>query len=362
MKIGLLIYGSLDIVTGGFIYDRKMMDYLVAAGHDLKIFALPWRSYPAHLTDNFKRSFAEGIAESGVDVLIEDELNHPSLFLLNRIIRKRFSGPILSIVHHLRCNELRSYWSNRLYGIVERLYLETVDGFIFNSKTTRKSVFELVGDRKPNVVVFPGREEEIPIQRLRTFNGRNRAAGPLRIIFVGSLIPRKQLHTLIEAIAMLDPDSFLLDIVGDATADSEYADKVRKLIAEKKLADRVSFFGKLRADELADRYRHNDILCVPSSYEGFGIVYLEAMGHGLPAIASTAGAAHEIITEAETGFLVEPANSRALANTLKWCVKNRTQVAQMSAKALKRYKDHPTWTQSAAKFEKFIFGIVKDDN
>ncbi len=52
MKIGLVIYGSLDTLSGGYMYDRMLVDYLRAEGDTVEIISLPWRNYAAHLTDN----------------------------------------------------------------------------------------------------------------------------------------------------------------------------------------------------------------------------------------------------------------------------------------------------------------------
>ena len=53
MRLGLLIYGSLDTLSGGYLYDRKLVEHLRRAGDSVEIISIPWRSYPAHLADNF---------------------------------------------------------------------------------------------------------------------------------------------------------------------------------------------------------------------------------------------------------------------------------------------------------------------
>ena len=53
MRIGLVIYGSLDTLSGGYLYDRKLVEYLRAQGDTVEVISLPWRNYAAHLTDNF---------------------------------------------------------------------------------------------------------------------------------------------------------------------------------------------------------------------------------------------------------------------------------------------------------------------
>ena len=97
MKLGFLIYGSLDTLSGGYMYDRMLVEYLRAQGDTVEVISLRWRNYAAHLTDNFTFKLP-----SDLDILIEDELNHPSLIRANR---GPHPYPIVSLVHHLRCSE-----------------------------------------------------------------------------------------------------------------------------------------------------------------------------------------------------------------------------------------------------------------
>src|SRR5512138_515430 len=148
MRLGLVIYGSLDTRSGGYLYDRKLVDYLRSQGDTVEIISLPWRNYAAHLTDNLwfrlwspgARSWNSRRRAAGLqnfDILIQDELNHPSLIFANR---GKHPYPVISLVHHLRCSELRPKWQNAFYRLIERKYLQSVDGFIFNSRTTEQAV------------------------------------------------------------------------------------------------------------------------------------------------------------------------------------------------------------------------------
>ena len=122
MKIGLIIYGSLDTVSGGYLYDRKLVESLRKRGDQVEIISMPWRNYIAHLTDNFHFRLPRGF-----DLIIEDELNHPSLLLAN--VRKH-PCLVISLVHNLHTLEPRSSWQNNVYRIIERSYLNSVRGFI----------------------------------------------------------------------------------------------------------------------------------------------------------------------------------------------------------------------------------------
>ena len=70
MKIGFVIYGSLDTVSGGYLYDRKLAEYLRAQGDVVEIISLPWRNYAAHLMDNLHFRLPRDL-----DLIIEDDGN-----------------------------------------------------------------------------------------------------------------------------------------------------------------------------------------------------------------------------------------------------------------------------------------------
>ena len=360
MKIGLIIYGSLDILTGGFIYDRKVMEYLKGQGHQIEVITLPWRTYPAHLLDNFSQIYLERLANTRVDIWIQDELNHPSLFLLNRKFKKRQNVPFLAIVHHLKCNEFRPKWENSFFRFIEKKYLHSVDGFIFNSQTTRKTVEVLLSAPKPYCIGYPGTASDAPNVEENAIIQRSSRKGPVRIIFVGSWIPRKELHTLISALAMINPNNWFLEIVGSQETDPAYSAHVHDLIRDYDLSERIQIHGQLTREELQNCYKRSHVLAVPSSYEGFGIVYLEGMSYGLPAIASTTGAAHETVIHGVNGFLIEPGNAKSIAQTIEVLNDDRAKLAQMGIAGLKKYQLHPTWQQTGHVIDMFLQKMAKN--
>jgi len=349
VNIGLVIYGSLDYTSGGYFYDRRLVEYLRARGDEVRIISLPWRNYFKHLTDNL--SFHLPL---GFDLIIQDELNHPSLLRANR---RPHPYPLISLVHHLRSSEERPAWQNAFYRRIEGRYLRSVDGFILNSKTTRDAVRKLAGDGKPHIVAYP------PTDRfgssLSESEVRLRAASslPLRILFLGNLIPRKGVHTLLAALR-LHPSSFHLDIVGSPEADPAYVHAIQNQAVASGLESSVHFHGALDDNALAEIFRSAQVLVVPSSYEGFGIVYLEGMGFGLPAIGTTAGAAGEIITDGQTGYLVPPDDPAILAARLLSLAMDSDSLIQMSLNALARYRRQPAWDKTAHSIRQFLLNFT----
>ncbi len=339
MHIGLVIYGSLDRVSGGYLYDRMLVEQWQAAGDTVDLIALPWRSYGRHLLDNLSFTLVARLVGGGYDVIVQDELNHPSLVWLNaRLPDER--PPLVSIVHHLRSSELHPAWQLAGYREIERRYLAGVDGFIFNSETTRQTVTALLGREVAGVVAYPAADHigaAISPERIEA----RAAERPLRLLFVGNVIARKGVQTIIEALALGGTDQWQLTVVGDETIDPAYAGHLREVVGVAGLAGQVHFVGAVESARLVELLSESHILVMPSAYEGFGIVYLEGMAFGLPAIATTAGAAGELVTEGVTGFLVEPGDAVALHAYLERLDGDRGQLARMGVAALARYERHP---------------------
>ena len=367
MRIGLLIYGSLDTLSGGYLYDRKLVEYLREAGDSVEIVSLPWRSYPVHLADNLSLRLYRRLRDLPVDILLQDELNHPSLALVNRRLRGlQPRNPLISIVHHLRSSEQHPRRLLPLYRAVERSYLRTVDGFIFNSRTTRQAVAGLRGESENlsplgGVVAYPAGDhlaapDEGAVEEL--IGARESDAGPLRILFVGNLIARKGLHHLIAGLSRLPTADWVLDVVGDEAVDSAYATALRRQVGAAGLEENIRLHGRVSDDELAQRYRAAHLLAV-LSYEGFGIVYLEAMAFGLPVLASVHGGAGEIVDSGVNGFLIEPTNAEGIAAHLSALGGDRERLADLGRNARRRFAAHPRWAESAATIRAYLESCVQ---
>ena len=349
MHIGLVIYGSLDTLSGGYLYDRKLVEYLRGQGDSVEIISLPWRNYIAHLTDNLTFELPKNL-----DLLIQDELNHPSLIAANR---GKHPYPIISLVHHLRCSELRPVWQNHLYGLVERKYLRSVDGFIFNSKTTEKVVNGLVENRKPGIVAYPPTDRfGDPISEAEIIERARKTE--LRVLFLGNVIFRKGLHTLLEAVKSLT-SNIRVDVVGALDSEPAYLKQIQASLTANPLSPFVTLHGPLDRQPLIEKLRQAHVLVVPSSYEGFGIVYLEGMCFGLPAIGTTAGAAGEIIEHGRTGYLIQPDDPGSLAGYLQSLAEDRGLLKRLSLNARERYLRQPSWNETAKNIREFLSSFLQ---
>lgn len=358
MHIGLIIYGDLDTISGGYLYDRKLVEHLRAHGDRVEVISIAWRNYLRHLGDNFSPSLLERLTSLQLDVLLQDELNHPSLFLLNGRLRKRCTYPLVSIVHHLRSSELRPAWQNRLYGFLERRYLFSVDAFIFNSQTTRRVVEHLLQKPTRSVVAYPSGNHLSPSLTVEEIQKRALRPGALDILFLGNVIRRKGLHLLLEALEGMPKQSWKLTVIGSTHVDPGYAHRLQSWAARREILERIDFTGAVSGDKLIAALANHHLLVVPSSYEGYGIVYLEGMGFGLPAIGTQSGAAGEIITHGRDGFLISPGDATQLAACLQEVAHDRQRLQAMSLSARKRYDRQPTWEQSMQRVRAFLMSVI----
>jgi glycosyltransferase involved in cell wall biosynthesis len=351
MNVGLVIYGSLDSLSGGYRYDRELVRRLESRGASVRLFSQPWRSYALRLAASLDRDFRRRIERARLDVILEDELNHPSLLTMR-------SGsdlpPRVSIVHHLRSSERHPLVAKALYRQVERHYLDGVDAFICNSDTTASVVRETSVRPRPLVVAKPGGREIENAPSAEEVLARTQKP-PLRILFVGQLTPRKGLHVLLDAVGTMPSGQWRLDVVGDLEADPRYSRRCKALA--RSLEGAVQFHGHLDGAALDACYRKAHVLCVPSQYEGYGIVYQEAQQYGLPAIGTEGGAAREIVEDGRTGFIVAVESRKAVARALARLA-DREFLASMSVRALERARTLPTWGETMDRAVDFVQEIV----
>ena len=125
-------------------------------------------------------------------------------------------------------------------------------------------------------------------------------------LFVGRLDPLKGVDKLLRAMSLLDSTrkARLMLIGGDKNSQREM-EQLQALAQELEIQDSISFLGLIKHEELPYYYSAADVCVIPSHYESFGLVALEALACGTPVIASDVGSLAEIIVPGKTGYIVE---------------------------------------------------------
>ncbi len=349
MRVGLVISGGLDTLSGSHLYDRKVVEYLRSCGDSIEVFSLPPRPYTGRLADNVVTRWQQRIEAAQLDVLLQDEASHPALLRLNRRLRGRVAYPIVSIVHYLRCSGTHAPGLNEFYRWIERRYLASVDGFICTSETTQRAIGAVL-DRPElarSMVATPAGDRLESHLTPDLIQQRAHEAGPLRLVFAGNVIRRTGLLVLLEALLQLPTGLCELTVVGDVDVDKVYRRVVYHLLMVTHLPG-VTLAGVVSEAELATIMERSHVLVVPAEDEGFNIAYLEGMSCGVPAIGTTSGAAREIIDDEVNGYLVPPNDPAAVAKRLTILASDRNKLAQMSLAAYERFAAQPGWNDSLA--------------
>jgi glycosyltransferase involved in cell wall biosynthesis len=346
MRVGLILNGSLNTISGSHFYDRQLVEYLRRCGDTVEVFSLPPRSYLRCLTDNVVTDWHKTIEAAQLDVLLQDDASHPALLTLNRKLRGRAAYPIISIVHRLCSGETDS----PLHRWIERRYLASVDGFICTSETTQRAVCAALkqAELARSMVVTPAGDRFDQIDAKSFVRQRANEPGPLRLVFVGDAIKRTGLLILLEALLKLPAGLCQLTIVGNTELDALYMRVVYHLFMVTHLTG-VTLAGVVSDTELAQLFANSHVVVVPAEYGGFGTTFLEGMGFGLPAIGSTAGGACEIIEDEVNGYLVPPHDPTVLAQRLKTLATDRGKLARMSLAASEKFSAQPGWNDSLAR-------------
>lgn len=362
--VGIVVYGDLDTRSGGFLYDRRLADHLLERGWAVEVVSLPERPYRRSILTNLTPGLVRRL--EGFDVVVEDAYCGPSLFLANR----RLETPVVALVHYLRSAVVGEGVDSRVVRTIERDYLRTADAYVFNSRPTREAVAELCGvdgDERPGGA---GEEASLPGvvappagDRLGTapaLSGDRLTRNPFGVVAVGNVTPRKGISTLIRGLSRLEAGiDWRLRVVGDTAVAPGHVASLRALADRLGVADGVAFAGRVDDDALREELRSAHVLAVPSRYEPFGIVYLEGMAFGLPAIASANGGASDFVGE-HNGALVPPGDDEAVAAAIGPLARDRDRLRRLSEAARDTFRAHPTWEETCGRVRRYLRRVVED--
>jgi glycosyltransferase involved in cell wall biosynthesis len=245
MRVGWIVPGELSQPTGGYVYDRLIVERLRAAGDEVFL-----------------------SASADVDVLVGDGLAIPEL---GEVFEATSAARVL-LVHHLTSWELERADAARFRALEARV-IAASDALIVTSQATVSRILREHPKAPPCDVIVPG-ADRLP--------RREHVAGSgVRLCMIGSLIPRKRVPLVLDALDAMDDARFTLRIIGDPTRDPEHA---REIAA--RVGPGVKLLGVVDDETLASELASADALVLASSLEGYGMVLTEALHAGVPLIAS----------------------------------------------------------------------------
>lgn len=335
MILRFLIPGALDTPTGGYGYDRRLIEELRRLGWDVRHVALG-EGFP--FPDAGARADAAAAFAALPDgaLALVDCLAFGALPEVAAAERRRLR--LVALAHHPLGDEtgLSPATAAELRGS-EGAALASARGVICTSPATAARMAELFGLDRDRIVVAPPGVDPGP---------RSAGAGdPPLILSVGSLIPRKRHDVLIDALGRVADRRWRARIIGSAALDPDCAAALAARVAGRGLAGRVELSGA-RADVRAE-LAQADIFALASEYEGYGMAFAEAMTQGLPIVACGVGAIGDLVPAA-AGALVPPGDAAAFATGLAALLDEPERRRAAAGAAFAAGARLPGWAETAA--------------
>jgi glycosyltransferase involved in cell wall biosynthesis len=250
---------------------------------------------------------------------------------------RRLRGTPLAIETHMDAGRGTPGWWTYARSVA-RLTLRPADRVVVQTRAETALVTAL-GVRPERIVRIPDGIDLTEFEGI----GPHESPAPPTILFVGRLYPeQKGLVPLLRAFALIPPELGLrLRLIGE---DWGGRATIERLAEEHGFRDRLTLTGPLPRPELLREYARADLFVLPSLFEPYGIVLMEAMAAGLPIVASRVGGIPEVVEDGTNALLVPPGNPGELARAIELLAGDRAK-RQSFAKAGRDRVQQFSWTR-----------------
>ncbi len=337
--LAVLVPGPLDQLTGGYLFDRHVVDGLRDAGRRVDVVELAGRFPDADDVARDAARAALAALPDGAAVVI-DGLALPGFAACLDRESKRLG--IIIFVHHPLADETGlSETERKRVATLEAHLLLLARGVLCPSESTARLVAAYGVPRARLAVTPPGTPRPPRLPRRRPSRAR------LELLCVASVTARKGHLLLVEALTPLADRDWHCRCIGSLTRDPATASALRYEIGRRGLKGRFTFTGEWPPARLASAYAAADGFVLPSYHEGYGMALAEALVHGVPVISTTAGAIPETVP-ASAGLLVPPGDGAALGAALARFLEEPKLRATLAAGARAAGARLPDWPRAVA--------------
>lgn len=348
-----LVPGDLATLTGGYVYDRHIVEGLRATGWDVEVVTLG-EGFP-HPDAALRRQAAERVAAiADGRLVVADGLAFSALPDLVAQHARRLRW--VALVHHPLALEtgLDEPTKQQLFASEQRA-LAAARRVIVTSRSTGSALADYGVPAERIHVVEPG------VRRPATpaVEPPPSPAQGLSMLCVATVTARKGHLALVKALAGLQDEAWTLHCVGSLTRDEATVRDVRAALVAHGLTGRVHLHGEQDGDRLAAHYAQAQLFVLPSFHEGYGMVLAEALAQGLPIVSTTAGAIPDTVPRS-AGLLVPPGDVAALRAALLRVLKEPQLRATLTSGARAAGARLPDWPEAVARFDQALRSVALD--
>jgi glycosyltransferase involved in cell wall biosynthesis len=338
MEIALLVPAPFDTLSGGYLYDRRLVEGLRALGHAVRVVELGGKHPHADATaEEAARAALAGLRPGEIPIV--DGLGLPAFAPHADALRAR---GVVGLIHHPVSLEAAA--DRAALEPLERALFAACARLVVTSPMTATTLGTFGAEPSRVAVVEPGTD---PAPRAKGSSGPG-----CRILSVGSIIPRKGHDVLLRALERLTDLDWTLRIAG-APADPVHLHSLQALAEELGLTARVAFLGALDAAALEAEYTAADLFALATHYEGYGMVVAEAQARGLPMALCTGGAVADLVAPG-SAILAAPGDFNSLSRGMRRPLYDPLLRAGMAEASWRAGQSLPRWDAQAARFASIL--------
>lgn len=338
-----VIPGDINTRTGGYRYDKNIIDHLTLSGWSINLISLNGE-YP------FPDELAKQAAADELSTIPDESLvvvdGLAFSVLPEQMSEQQHRLNLVALVHHPLALEtgIDIDTAHKLQALETRA-LACASHVVTTSPNTAGSLSEYaVSDNKISVVC-PGTAQAAIATGSQT--------STLNLLCVATLTARKGHGVLLDALQQLINYDWHLHCAGSCERDSDTYLALQQQCKKLGLDARVSFLGELEDEQLSALFHQADLFVLASFHEGYGMVLDEAVACGLPIVATAGGAIADTVPEG-AGLLVPPGNSNELAGALRSIMADEALRNTLQQGAINARQSLRSWTTAAQEFENVL--------